>query len=114
VKAIPEERFPFFRLGGLTAAALAIHGYHLGAGDAEIYVPAAKNFLHPNLYPVGTEFFLSHAHLSLFSAIMAWTAKLTGMTMDWTLLVWYVVSLFATIASCWLLVTACLVSARAR
>ena len=38
-------KLPILRLGGLTAAALAIHGYHLGVEDAEIYVPAAKKLL---------------------------------------------------------------------
>lgn len=109
-----EKRLPYLRLLLLTAAALAIHGYHLGAEDGEIYVPAARKLLHPNLYPFGTEFFTSHGHLSLFSPILAWTARLTHLSMDWTLFAWYVVSLFATIASSWMLVRACFVSPRAR
>jgi len=114
VKRSPDERFPLWRLGGLTAAALAIHGYHLGVEDGEIYVPAARKLLHPDLYPFGTEFFLSHGHLSLFSPILAWTSKLTQMPMDWTLLVWYVASLGAMLASCWLMVRVCFASPRAR
>ncbi len=102
------------RLGGLTAAALAIHGYHLGVDDGEIYVPAAKKLLHPNLYPYASEFFLSHGHLSLFSPILAWTSKLTHMSMDWTLFAGYIASLFAMLISCWLLATACFSSQRAR
>jgi hypothetical protein len=82
--------------------------------DGEIYVPAAKKLLHPDLYPFGTEFFLSHGHLSLFSPILAWTSRLTRMPMDWTLLVWYVVSLAAMLASCWLMVRVCFSSPRAR
>ena len=35
------------------------------------------------------------------------------MPMDWTLFVWYIVSLFATLASCWLFVTVCFSSPRA-
>jgi hypothetical protein len=114
VRNILGEPFPLLRLGALTAAALAIHGYHLGTGDGEIYVPAAKKLLQPDLYPYASEFFLSHAHMSLFSSILAWTARLTHMSMDWTLIVWYTVSIFALLASCWLLLTACFVSARAR
>lgn len=114
MRCSPEERFPILRLGGLTAAALAIHGYHLGVEDGEIYVPAAKKLLHPDLYPFGTEFFLSHGHLSLFSPILAWTSKLTRVPMDWTLFAWYVVSLAAMLASCWLMVRVCFASPRAR
>ena len=51
-------RLPILRLGGLTAAALVIHGYHLGVEDGEIYVPAAKRLLHPIIYPYASEFFL--------------------------------------------------------
>ncbi len=109
----PAGRLPVLRILGLTAAALLIHGYHCGVEDAEIYVPAARKLLQPSLYPFAPEFFLSHGHLSLFGSILAWTAQLTHMSLDWTLLCWYVVSLFATLASCWLLVTACFHAPRA-
>jgi hypothetical protein len=98
----------------LTLAALVIHGYHLGVEDAEIYVPAARKLLNPKLYPYATEFFLSHGHLSLFSPILAGTAWLTHLSMDWTVLAWYVATLFGTILSCWLLAAACFASPRAR
>jgi len=113
VNQSPGERFPTLRIAGLTAAALLIHGYHFGVEDGEIYVPAAQKLLHPSLYPFAPEFFLSHGHLSLFGSILAWTARLTHMSMDWTMFAWYIVSLFATLASCWLLVTACFTSPRA-
>jgi hypothetical protein len=108
-----DTRFPFLRIASLTAIALLIHGYHFGVEDGEIYVPAARKLLHPDLYPYASEFFLSHGHLSLFGPILAWTAKLSHLSMDWTLFAWYIVSLFATLASCWLLVAACFTSPRA-
>ena len=104
---------PFLRLLGLTAAALLIHGYHLGVEDAEIYVPAVKKFLHPQLYPFAPEFFLSHAHLSLFSPIVALTSKFSHLPIDWTIFAWYLASLFATLLSCWMLASACFSSPRA-
>src|ERR1700735_2241153 len=93
-----KQRLPFVRLGLLTAAAVAIHGYHLGVEDAEIYIPAAKRLLNPNLYPFADEFFLSHGHLSLFSPILVWTARLTHLSMDWTISLWFIASLFAMLA----------------
>lgn len=111
---LPGNRFPFLRILGLTLAALAIHGYHLGVEDGEIYVPAARKLLHPNLYPFGSEFFFSHAHLSLFSPLVAITARITHLSLDWTLFAWYLVALFAMLAACWLFVSACFASARAR
>jgi hypothetical protein len=114
VKVNPHGRLPILRLAALTVAALVLHGYHLGVEDGEIYVPAAKKLLQPNLYPYATEFFQSHGRLSVFSPLLAWTSRLTHMPMDWTLLAWYVVSLFATILSCWLLAAECFSSPRAR
>ncbi len=109
-----DGRLPILRLAALTAAALVIHGYHLGVEDGEIYIPAARRLIHPHLYPFAPEFFLSHAHLSLFSPILAVTARLTHMSIDWTIFVWYLISLFATLTSCWLFASACFSSARAR
>lgn len=108
------ERFPILRLGLLTAAGLLIHGYHLGVEDAEIYIPTAKKLLHPGLYPYADEFFLSHGHLSLFGPILAWTSRLTHLPVDWSIFGWYLLTLFATLASCWVLLSACFESSRAR
>jgi hypothetical protein len=105
---------PVLRLAGLTAAALLIHGYHLGVEDAEIYIPAARKLLNPELYPYATEFFESHGKLSLFSSILAWTARLTHIPMDWTVLIWYVLTIFAMLVSCWMLASACFTSERAK
>jgi hypothetical protein len=108
-----STNIPLLRLAALTAAALAIHGYHLGVEDGEIYVPAAKKFLDPQLYPFATEFFLSHGRMSLFSPIVALTARITHLPMDWTIFAWYVGCLFATLLSCWMVATACFTSKRA-
>jgi len=108
------RRLPLFRLLALTAAALLIHGYHPGVEDAEIYVPAAKRLLHPDLYPFAPEFFLAHGHLSIFGPILAWTARLTSLSMDWTLLAWYVACIFGTLAGSWMILRACFSNARAR
>jgi len=108
------ERLPILGLGGLTAAALLIHGYHLGVEDAEIYIPTVKKLLNPALYPYANEFFLSHGHLSLFGPLLAWTSRLTHLPADWSIFAWYILTLFATLASCWMLLSACFSSARAR
>jgi len=114
MKHAPAQHVPLIRLGLLTAAALAIHGYHLGVEDAEIYIPAASKLLDPNLYPYATEFFLSHERLSLFAPILAWTARITHVSMDWTVFLWYIATLFATLVACWMLAAVCFESSRAR
>jgi len=105
---------PFLRLAALTGAALLIHGYHLGAEDGEIHLPSAKKLLDPHLYPFGSEFFMSHERLSLLAPILAGTARLTHLSMDWTIFAWYVATLFAMLVSCWMLVSVCFESGRAR
>jgi len=109
-----NDRVPILRLALLAAAGLLIHGYHLGVEDGEIYIPTAKKILHPALYPYADEFFLSHGHLSLFGPILAWTSRLTHMPIDWSIFAWYVLTLFAMLASCWVLLNACFTSAPAR
>jgi hypothetical protein len=110
----PRQRLPIRRLLALTAFAVLVHGYHAGVEDAEIYVPAAKKLLNPSLYPFAPEFFLAHGHLSMFAPLLAGVSKLTHLSMDWTLFVCYVACLFATLLSCWMVVTACFSNARAR
>ena len=110
----PVKPIPFARLALVTAGAIGIAGYHLGVDDGEIYVPAAQKLLHPALFPYGTEFFQSHEHLSLFAPILAWTARLTHLSMDWTIFIWYILTTFALLVSCWLLSSVCFRSARAR
>jgi hypothetical protein len=109
-----DKRFPFARLILITLAALAIHGYHLGVEDGEIYLPAARKLLHPNLYPYATEFFLSHERLSMFAPIVASSARIAHLSTDWSAFLWYLATLFATFAACWMLAAACFRSARAR
>lgn len=109
-----STRFPFFRIGLLTLSALAIHGYHLGVEDGEIYMPAARKVLHPGLYPYASEFFLSHERLSMFAPIVAGSARLTHLSMDWAAFLWYLVTLFATIGACWMLTKVAFTSSRAR
>ena len=77
-------------------------------------MPAARKLLNPNLYAFAPEFFLSHAHLSIFSPTLAWTARLTHLSMDWTILSWYIITLFAMMIASWKLASACFDSPRAQ
>lgn len=107
-------RFPYVRLALITLGALVVHGYHLGVEDGEIYIPAVRKLLHPKTYPYAAEFFLSHERLSMFAPIVAWSARLTHLSADWAAFLWYLITLFATFAGCWMLASTCFCSARAR
>lgn len=91
----------------LTLIAVAVDGYHLGADDAAIYVPAIKQVADPGLYPFGSEFFLCHAHLSLFPNLVGETSRLTRIPVDFAIFLWHVGGVFLLLLAAWQLLGAC-------
>lgn len=98
----------------LTLAALAIHGYHPYAEDAEIYLPGVERLLHPRLFPVGTEFFESHAGLTFFPNLIALSVRITHLPFQYALFVWYIVAIFLLLLACWQVTRVCFGTARAQ
>ncbi len=89
------------RLGLLTSAAVLVHGYHPYAEDAEIYLPGVEKILHPELFPMGQEFFLSHASLTFFPNLVAFSLRVTHLPMETGLFLWHVASIFLLLLACW-------------
>jgi hypothetical protein len=98
----------------LTAVALAIHGYHFGTDDGAVYLPAVVHSIHPNLYPYGAEFFESHADLSIFTAVVAATARVFHLHIEWTVFLWHLLTVFTYLFAAWRLASVCFDSGRAR
>ena len=98
----------------LTSGALLVHGYHPFSEDAEIYLPGVEKILHPQLFPVGQEFFASHAHLTLFPNLIAFSLRVTHLPFETGLLLWHLASLLLFLAACWQLTGLLFKSARAR
>jgi len=98
----------------VAALAVLIHGYHLGADDAAIYVPAIKRVADPGLYPFGAEFFMSHARLSCFADLVGYSARLSHLPVDFVIFVWHVASIFLLLLAAWSLACACFRNQRAR
>lgn len=98
----------------LTIAALLIHGYHPKTEDAEIYIPGIVKILHPSYYPFGQEFFETHAHLTFFPNLIAWTVRLTHLSLDWALFLWYLASVFLFLLACWKIASKCFLSQAGR
>jgi hypothetical protein len=69
--------------------------------DAAIYVPAIKQVADPTLYPFGAEFFMSHAHLSLFPLLIGGSARLTHLPIDVVIFAWHVAGIFLLLAAAW-------------
>jgi hypothetical protein len=104
---------PFFLLL-LTAGALLVHGYHPYVEDAEIYLPGVERILNPNLFPVGQEFFASHASMTLFPNLIAFSIRVTHLPFETALFLWHVASIFLLLLACWQLSSVCFERARAR
>ncbi len=85
----------------LTAAALLVHGYHPYAEDAEIYLPGVEKILNPKLFPIGQEFFASHASLTLFPNLVAGSLRVTHLPLETGLFVWHIASIFLLLLACW-------------
>jgi hypothetical protein len=98
----------------LTAGALLVAGYHPFAEDAEIYLPGVERILNPGLFPVGQEFFLSHAHMTLFPNVMAVFLRVTHLPMEVGLLLWQLASIYLLLLACCQLSGLLFESARAR
>jgi hypothetical protein len=111
---VTSSRRPYLFLGLLTAGALLVHGYHPGVEDAEIYLPGIKKLLNSNLYPFGAEFFLDHARLTLFDELIAASVRISHLSFDLSIFIWYVASTFLTLYACWQLSVECFDEGEAR
>jgi len=97
----------------MTAAAVLIHGYHLGTDDGAIYAPGMKRAADPALYPLNAKFFLSQTSWSLFPSMVGGTVRLTAMSADQVIFLWYVLSTLAILTSSLLFLRSCFPSERA-
>jgi hypothetical protein len=111
---IPPKYKTLLGLFLLTACAFSVQGYHPYAEDAEIYLPGVEKILHPELFPVGQEFFSSHASLTLFPNLIALSLRVTHLPMEVGLFLWQVASIFLLLLACWELSSLFFPNARAR
>ncbi len=113
-----EIRFEKYKTGLilllLTAGAVLVHGYHPYAEDAEIYLPGVEKILNPQLFPVGREFFQSHANMTLFPNLIAASLRVTHLPLEAGPFVWHVTSIFLLLLACWQLSGILFRSPRAR
>jgi hypothetical protein len=115
VKEIKSEKYKTIgTLLLLTAGALLVHGYYPCAEDAEIYLPGVEKILHPELFPAWREFFSSHASLTFFPNLVAFSLRLTHLPMETGLFLWHVASIFLLLLACWELSGLFFSNARAR
>ena len=83
------------------AASVCIHGYHYGIEDEAIYLPAIKAHLNPALYPHDAIFFELQTRPMLFDELVAATARVLHLAVDWTVFGYYLATLLAFFAGLW-------------
>lgn len=104
----------FFKLLLLTGLTVLVQGYHMGADDGAIYIPAVKRAFHPQLYPFGAEFFMEHERLSIFGTLVASSARLLHLSIDLVIFLWYIFGIFLLLAAAWRIACLCFSSSYAR
>ncbi len=87
-------------LGGLTAGAILVHGYHYCIEDMAHYLPAIKKLLDPALYPYDASFFLLFIQGTIFHSSVAESARLTHLPLVWLMFLWHVASIFLVLLGC--------------
>ena len=85
----------------LTAVAFFIHGYHPWSEDAETYLPGIEKVLNPQLFPVHSEYFAMHAHLTLFPSLIVYTVRGLHVSLPAALFLWQTLSIFLFLLACW-------------
>jgi hypothetical protein len=98
----------------ITLVSILVHGYHMGTDDAAIYAPGIEKAADPSLFPFGSEFFMHHAGLSLFPRLVASITWLTGLPIQWSMLLWFAFAQFLLLWSAYELAGQCFSSERAR
>jgi len=84
-----------------------IEGYHPAVEDAEIYLPGIEKILHPQLFPINSEFFEAHAHSTFFPHLIAASVRMSHLRVETAVFVWQIVSIFLLLLACWQLSARC-------
>lgn len=82
----------------------AVMGYHPGAEDDAIYLPAVKAQLNSALYPHDSDFFNLQTRTTVFDTCMARFVRATHISLPWAELLWQAISVFLVVWACWLII----------
>lgn len=97
----------------ITIGAVLVHGYHPAVEDGELYLPAVKKSLNPSLYPFNDQFFMSHAHATLFDDFVAASVRISHVPFDVVILFWHLVCIFGLLLGCYRVARVCFKDSRA-
>ncbi len=95
-----NRKSDYLLLAGLTVAAFLVQGYHYGAEDQAIYLPAIRKLLDPSLYPHDSEFFLPQTNATLFGNLVAFAVRYTHLSLAAVLFIIQLSSIFLILLGC--------------
>lgn len=98
----------------LTVGAFLVMGYHPGAEDDFVYLPAIKRDLNPALFPHDAEFFRLQLQATVFDKVVAASVRLTHIPLEWALPAWQVGAIFLVLLGCWKVARRCFAEDHAR
>src|ERR1039457_5519817 len=95
---MPQERDSSARnlalLAALAVFAVCLMGYHPGLEDDSFYLAAIKRNLNPALFPHDSEFFRLQFQATIFDKLIAFSVRLSHLSLAWTALLWQVAAIF--------------------
>jgi len=84
----------------LTALAMLVSGYHPGAEDDGVYLPAIKRDLNPALYPHDSDFFTVQLQATVFDKLVAYSVRASHLPLGVVVLAWQFLSVFLVLWGC--------------
>lgn len=99
-------------LAALTAFALWITGYHPGLEDDAFYLAAIKRNLNPALFPHDSEFFRLQFQATIFDKLIAFSVRLSYLSLAWTVWLWQVAAIFLLLHGAWRISRRCFAQPR--
>jgi len=98
----------------LTAAAIAIQGYHPGLEDDAYYLAAIKRNLNPALYPYDADFFRLQFQATIYDKLVAASIRVTHLPPDLAIFLWHFAVVLAILAACYQIACRCFAEPEAR
>jgi hypothetical protein len=95
------------RLAGLTLFALVVMGYHPGLEDDSFYLAAIKWDLNRSLFPHDADFFRLQFQATIFDRLIAFSVRLTHLTVLWDVLFWQLLGIFLILFGAWRIARRC-------
>lgn len=105
--AQPEVTTGWATTAGMTAVALAVHGYHPYAEDGGVYLAGVKRVLDPGLYPRWSGFVTAHLSFSLFAPAVAELTRASHLGVMSVMLALYALSTWLTLLAGWMIARRC-------